>query len=77
MFKYFLLKKFWEVWFSLSFKIKDTLKFLNNINSKNPKENSKPAKPKIKKVFDIKFKSSFIDATKIDKEYKTNQVISE
>lgn len=53
------------------------LKFLNKINNKNPNENSKPANPKIKKVLDIKFKSSFIDATKIEKQYKDSHVISE
>ena len=53
------------------------LKFLNKISNKNPKENSKPAKPKIKNVLDIKFRSSLIAATKIEKQYNDNQVISE
>lgn len=53
------------------------LKFLKSINNKNPNENSKPANPNIKKVFDIKFISSFIEATKIEKQYKVNHVISE
>lgn len=58
-------------------KIKEILKFLNKINNKNPNENSNPAKPNIKKVFDIKFISSFMDAIKTEKQYKHNQVISE
>ena len=53
------------------------MKFLKRIKSKNPKENSSPAKPKIKKVFDIVFISSFTAVTKIEKQYKTNQVTSE
>ena len=56
------------MFFSLSDKFMEILKFLKRIKSKNPKENSKPAKPRIKKVVDIKFKSSFIEATKIERQ---------
>lgn len=37
------------------------LKLLNNNKTKNTIENSKPAKPRIKKVSDVKFMSSFIE----------------
>lgn len=62
---------------SFEIKFKETLKFLNNISNKKPNENSKPAKPNIKKVIEIRFKSSFIEAVKIENVYKTNQVVSE
>ena len=55
----------------------ETLKFLKSINSKKPNENSKPAKPNIKNVLDIRFISSLIEAIKIEKQYNTNQVTSE
>ena len=50
---------------------------MNRINSKKPKENSRPAKPNIKKVFDITLMSSFVADIKIEKQYKVNHVISE
>lgn len=53
------------------------LKFLNKIKSKKPKENSKLAKPKIKKVLEIKLMSSFSIATNKEKQYKVIHVISE
>lgn len=56
---------------------KDTLKFLNKIKSKNPKENSKPARPRIKNVLDIRFRSSLTEAINIVKQYKASHVISE
>jgi hypothetical protein len=62
---------------SSSIKNKDILKTLNNINKRKAKENSKPAKPKIKNVKDIRFKSSFIAPVKIDKVYKVSHDISE
>lgn len=55
----------------------ETLKFLNKISNKKPKENSKPANPSIKKVLLIKFMSSFKEATKREKQYKDSHVTSE
>jgi hypothetical protein len=43
----------------------DLLIFLNNINNNIPIENSKPAKPIIKKLVDNKFKSSLLAPHKI------------
>jgi hypothetical protein len=53
----------YSAWFhilSRSIKNNETLKFLKSINNKKPKENSTPAKPKIKNVFVAKVISSFI-----------------
>lgn len=63
--------------FESSVKSIDTLKFLNKIRSKNPKENSKPAKPSIKKVSDVKVISSFTAPNIVDNTYMVNQVNSE
>ena len=55
LFDSLLEKKLLDV---LSIMLQEILKFLNNINNKNPIANSNPAKPKIKNVIEIKFKSS-------------------
>ena len=58
-------------------KKKELLLNLNNISIKNPKENSNPAIPKIKKVIETKLISSLILPNNIAKQYKTNHIISE
>ena len=63
--------------FESSVKSNDTLKFLNKINNKKPKENSRPAKPKIKYVNDAKVISSFTAPNIIDNTYIVNHVNSE
>jgi hypothetical protein len=56
---------------------KDLFIFLNKISNIIPTENSKAANPIIKKLVDIKFKSSFIEPVSIVYTYKVNHVISE
>lgn len=67
-------------WFhilSRSIKNIDTLKFLKRINNRKPKENSTPARPKIKNVLVANVISSFIAPVTKVKQYKVNQVTSE
>lgn len=71
------LSKKWFNIFVSSKKYKDKLKFLNKINIKNTIENSKPAKPRIKKVNDVRFISSFIEPNNTLKVYKLTHEISE
>lgn len=57
--------------------LKLILNFLNSISSKNPIENSIPARPKTKNVLDIKFKSSKFKPIKTENEYTISQTHSE
>lgn len=58
-------------------KFKDSFKFLYKIEINIPNENSKPAKPKIKKDRLSRDISQYRDPNKIDKTYKTNHINSE
>lgn len=53
------------------------LNFLKTIRIRKPKANSKPAKPKIKNVFENIFKSSKYTPKKTEYVYNTIQVVSE
>lgn len=74
----FLLFVINELYFlSSSVRNSEILNTLNSIRRRKANENSRPAKPRIKKVREIKFKSSFIAPVKIDKVYNVNHDNSE